>query len=126
MFPFSYIFHSPFRCCCLGVALFCFSSLLLSSHPLQLDGLARVCSQSGTVAGKEVPGAGGMSQQAVRLQGLSYMQRRVEELKCSCSCCGVGCPQEAGDCLVQLLLPLVQELAFGFPGVFGALSHSWM
>lgn len=58
-----------------------------------------------------------MSQQAVRLQW------RVEELKCSCACWGVGCPQEADDCLVQLLLPpLMQELAFGFPGAFGALS----
>lgn len=55
-------FHSPFHCCCcLGVALFNFSFLLLSYYLLvfQLNGLAMVCSQSGT--GKEVLGVGGMA-----------------------------------------------------------------
>lgn len=109
--------------------MFCFSSLLLSSHPLvfQLNGLAMVYSQASTVAGKEVPGAGGMAQQAVRLQGLTYTQWRVEEPKCSCACWGVGCPQEAGDCLVQLLLPpLEQELLLASLGLLGLSHHSWM
>lgn len=57
------------------------------------------------MAGKEAPGVRGMAQQAVRLQCLSYTQWRVEEPKCSCACWGGGCSQEAGDCLMQLLLP---------------------
>lgn len=101
-------FSLPF--CCLLILLF-------------FSGLTVVHSQSGTVAGKEVPGAGGMVQLAVRLQGLSYSQWRVEEPKCSCACWGVDCSQEAGDFVVQLLLaPLVQKLAFGFSGAFGAFS----
>lgn len=55
MFPFSFLFHSPFSVLfvCLFGVFFCVTSLLLFSHPLvfQLSSLALVHSQSGTVEG---------------------------------------------------------------------------
>lgn len=51
------------------------------------------------------------------MQGLTYTQWKVEEPKCSCACWDMGCPQEADDCLVQLLLLLASQ------GLLG-LSHA--